>query len=273
MNWILQGSPGVKEQPKGVRVHAHTRWVKSSPKDREERKWQAVFQSLSHSLPHCFKDVKTHFRWKLSSASPKYLLLQTKTRWNLVPQMFPKKQGSPGSYCCKSQITAGTRELKMYRGEEIHRIASVELSVTRCRLTDWMISKPVPVKLLIGVGVQELSQGFTFLLLTGAADIEQTPGNLEMSKHFLFLLCIHGGIFTVLLARICILKIFLNSSFFMGQLVFAPFPLWWGILMKLCRKVKALWLWSFRSWSMNVSPILDIQWGLPWGRQWRWPTS
>lgn len=83
-----------------------------------------------------------------------------------------------------------------------------------------MISKPVPVKLLIGVGVQELSQGFTFLLLTGAADIEQTPGNLEMSKHFLFLLCIHGGIFTVLLARICILKIFLNSSFFYGAASF-----------------------------------------------------
>lgn len=40
-----------------------------------------------------------------------------------------------------------------------------------------------------------------FLLLTGAADIKQTPGNLEMSKHFLFLLCIHGGLFTVLLAR------------------------------------------------------------------------
>lgn len=40
-----------------------------------------------------------------------------------------------------------------------------------------------------------------FLLLTGAADIKQTPGNLEMSKHFLFLLWIHGGLFTVLLAR------------------------------------------------------------------------
>lgn len=52
-----------------------------------------------------------------------------------------------------------------------------------------------------GSGVQWLSQGFMFLLLTGAADIKQTPGNLEMSKHFLFLLCMHGGLFTVLLAR------------------------------------------------------------------------
>lgn len=72
---------------------------------------------------------------------------------------------------------------------------------------------------------------------------------------------------------ICILKIFLNSLVFMGQLVFAPLPLRRGILMKLCRKVKALWLWSFRSWNMNVTPILDIQWGLPWGRQWGVPDS
>lgn len=72
---------------------------------------------------------------------------------------------------------------------------------------------------------------------------------------------------------ICILKIFFNSSFFMVQLIFAPLPLWWRISLKLYRKVKTLWLWSFGSWSTSVSLILDIKWDLPWGRQWRRPAS
>lgn len=156
MNWILQWSHGVKEQTKRVSVHAHTGWVKSSLKCREETKWQTVFQSLSCCLTvsRLWKHVSDK---KLSSCSPKYLLVQTKTRCNLFPPMFPEKQSSPGLYSCKSKIIAGTRELKMYREKEIHSIASVALTVTRRSLTDWMISKPVPAKLVTayqGSGVQ-----------------------------------------------------------------------------------------------------------------------
>lgn len=113
---------------------------------------------IPFSLPHCSKDVKTCFRWKLSSASPKYLLLQTKTRWIPVLQMFPKKQSSPGSYSCKR--IAVLRELKMSREEEIHRIASVAGSVTRCRLMFWMIPNPVSAKLLVRVGGSMAVTGF-----------------------------------------------------------------------------------------------------------------
>lgn len=91
----------------GESAYAHTLGQKQS-KSQGGKEMAGSFP-VPLSLPHCSKDVKTCFRWKLSSASPKYLLLPTKTRRNLVPQMSPKKQSSPGSYSCKSKITAVER--------------------------------------------------------------------------------------------------------------------------------------------------------------------
>lgn len=199
MSWILQGSAGVREQPQGWGCMC-TRWVKGSPE--AGRQGNGSLFSSPCSLPAAPRVCKhvSHESYPLLLLNI-YSFKQKLKRWNLAPQTLPKKQSSPGSYSCKNKRTSVLRELKMARGEEIHRIASVAGSVTRCRLMFWVLPKPVSAKLLMGSGVQWLSQGFMFLLLAEPADIKQTPGNLEMSKHFLFLFPIHGGLFTVLLAR------------------------------------------------------------------------
>lgn len=122
-------------------VHAHTRWVKHSPRAREERKWQALFQPLSHCLA-------APRMWKHGSDESYLLLLlniyyfKQKRHETLFPKCS-RGNSSSGSYSCKSKITAVPRELKMCRGEEIHSIASVAVSITRCRLMLWMIPNPV----------------------------------------------------------------------------------------------------------------------------------